>query len=209
MTVLELVPSRSGSASRLGSWRTRPVGHEAGELALRRANEHVAREQAVPSLLGDYPHLQPVGRVGAGIKVLDEQLAGLDMGERTTNQAGEMALLHLLVGGAPVDLAADIGVGHEELVLGRAAGEAASGGHQGAAGAEASLLPDQRRRHQRRRRQIVQDMARAHTGKRSDPETGAGSTKSIHVAFPHSNIDRPGSGPPAGDIPGPAQAAAA
>ena len=87
---------------------------------------------------------EPVRRVGAGIEILDEQLAAGDMGDRPAQQAGEAPRLQRLVGGAPVDLVLQLGVGDEELVLGRAAGEPAGGGDQGAVGAEPGLVAAQR-----------------------------------------------------------------
>src|SRR5262249_1848532 len=41
----------------------------------RRADEHVAREQAVPGLLGDDAHGQTIVRIGAGKEILDEDVA--------------------------------------------------------------------------------------------------------------------------------------
>ena len=45
----------------------------------RRLEEHVAREEAVPGLLGDDPDRQAVLRIGAGVAVLDEDVPALQV----------------------------------------------------------------------------------------------------------------------------------
>ena len=59
-------------------------------VVLGHVDEHVAGEQAVPGLLGDDPHRQPVARVGAGVAVLHEQLAALDVVQQPLVQRVEL-----------------------------------------------------------------------------------------------------------------------
>ena len=69
-------------------------------VALGHVDEHVPREQAVPGLLGDDADRQPVARVGAGVAVLHEELAALDVVEQPLVQRVEVPRLD-----RPVDLA--------------------------------------------------------------------------------------------------------
>ena len=65
----------------------REGGLESGQLVGRRANEHVPGKQAVPGSVGDHPHRQAIGRIGAGVKILDEQLMPLKIGEHALAEA--------------------------------------------------------------------------------------------------------------------------
>ena len=139
------MPSIAGSASRLGSCSTVQSGSNPLQLGGRRADEHVAGEQAVPGLLGDHAHLQPVRRVGAGIEVLREQLAAVRHAPAPGGAGRRSARASSGWLAAPQSISScELGVRDEELVLGRAAGEAAGGRDQRAVGAEAGLLAAQR-----------------------------------------------------------------
>ena len=54
-----------------------------GRMNMLRAN------RLCQALSADHPHRQPVFRIGAGIEILDEQLAALQVGEHPLVQAGE------------------------------------------------------------------------------------------------------------------------
>ena len=98
------------------------VRHEAGQVLRLRADEHVAGEQGVPRLGADQAHAHTMGRVGAGIQVLGEQLTPLQVGLDPAFQGLEMRGVQLPVAGAPPDVVGDAGVIDRELVLHGAAG---------------------------------------------------------------------------------------
>ncbi len=66
--------SRGGPGSALNDGQLMIVqsGDEAVQLVPRGAAQQVADEQAVPGQFGHHAHVQPVRRVGAGVKVLHE-----------------------------------------------------------------------------------------------------------------------------------------
>ena len=89
---------------------------------LGHVDEHVPGEEAVPRLLGDDAHRQPVARIGAGVAVLDEQLLALDdtfssrwcSASKFAASIGRFTLLHhMLVARRLAD---------DELVVGRPPG---------------------------------------------------------------------------------------
>ena len=130
------------------------LGQEAGELGRVGPAQQVADEEAVPGELGDDPHVQPVGGVGAGVEVLDEELAALMCARMSASSAAKCA-------GAIGALfshqtsAVDRGLADDELVLGAAAGVAAGGDQEGAALAELALAARDRRLDQRGFEQVV------------------------------------------------------
>ncbi len=89
---------------------------------LRDVDEHVAREQAVPGVLGDDPHRQPVARVGAGVAVLHEESATLHVVEQALPQRVEMMRLERPIDLAPPDLVGARRLADDELVVRGSAG---------------------------------------------------------------------------------------
>src|SRR5690606_90446 len=84
--------------------------------------EHVAREQGVPSRLGDDPYPAAVFRIGADVQVLHEQLALRRMLARLPPQMVAVLRLDRPVHLAPVDRVAYAGLVDDEAVLRAAAG---------------------------------------------------------------------------------------
>ena len=98
---LRVDPIEFGDREEIRCVQDREGRLEPFQLGHRRTDEHVARKQAVPGAVADHPHRQPVGRIGAGIEVLHEQLAPLQIGEHALVQAGEALGRHRLVDLAP------------------------------------------------------------------------------------------------------------
>ena len=119
MNVDELVPSRAGIGV-----EQRRVDH--GELRRERlvavggVDEQVAREQALPRVLGDDAHRQPVARVGADVAVQREHVLAGEVGAGAREQRVELGGVDRLVD-RPVDVRLAAGLAHEELVVRRAA----------------------------------------------------------------------------------------
>ena len=118
------------------------VGHVIGKLALLGADQQVADEQRMPGIFREDPGLDPVGRIGAAVEVLREQLLALGMGEEVLQQGVEMAGRDGAVV-VPPDGAFRGLVAHHELVLGRAARMHAGLGQKRAALHELGLAPGQ------------------------------------------------------------------
>ena len=114
---------------------------EPRQLVGRRANEHVARKEAVPGAVGDHPHRQPVFRIGAGVEVLDEQLAALQVGEQALVQAGELLGRDRLVDLAPVHRVLGARLLDDVFVARGAAGEETGRDREAAARGELALAP--------------------------------------------------------------------
>ena len=108
MNASERVPSRSGSAWKPGACMTVKLRHEVGQLVRVGADEQVAREQAVPGVLGDDADRQAVLRVGADEEVLDEQSSLPCSGRPACAGAGASNCFGIerLVDGAPPDVVA-------------------------------------------------------------------------------------------------------
>ena len=112
-------------------------------LRVIRRDEHVAREQAVPGLLGHHPDRQAVLRIGAGIDVLDEQLAVLQIGGHPLVGGIEMGFRDPVVDRPPPDIGRRGGLVDDELVLRRAPGVLPGLGDEAAAGRQHALAPSQ------------------------------------------------------------------
>ena len=136
----------------------RAVGREGVELGPVGPAQEVADEQRVPGQLGDHAHVEPVGGVGAGVKVLHEGLAALQMRDHVGAESGEGLRLHRGVVGPP-DMALGAGRADDELVLGRAAGMRAGLDQHGAAAAERALPPAERMGHEVGLHEVVVDGA--------------------------------------------------
>ena len=121
MKVLAAGAVSAGSAEIGGACHDRQGRLEIRHLGRVRADEHVAREEAVPGAVGDHPHRQPVVRVGAGVEVLDEQLAALQIGQHSLLQVFEARRLDRLVDGAPPDRVLRPRLVDDVFVPGRAA----------------------------------------------------------------------------------------
>ena len=134
----------------------RHVRHVGRDLGAVRPDEQVADEQRVPRELGEHPRLDPVGRIGAAVEVLGEQLPALGMLQEVLAQGLELLGRDRAVV-VPPDLVLGAGVADHELVLGRAAGMAAGGGDDRAAAGELRLLAGQRLLVEARRLEIPVD----------------------------------------------------
>ena len=75
MTVSERVPSRSGSALKLGASMMVKFGANDSQVGSAGRAEQVAAEDAGPGRLGEGPHGASMGRVGAHEAVALEDLA--------------------------------------------------------------------------------------------------------------------------------------
>ena len=67
-----------GESRRVNQVPGRLEGGQSGGVLL--ADEHVAGEETVPRHLGDYPHRQPEMRIGAGVEILNEDVATVQVG---------------------------------------------------------------------------------------------------------------------------------
>src|SRR5262249_37442047 len=123
---------------------TRRIDHR--ELRARRfgglriVDEQIAAEQAVPRVLGDYADRQTVGRIGAGVDVLNEDfLTG-----QGTQQLGveriEVRRVHRPIHLAPRDLALAGRIADDELVVGRATCVLTGPARERSAGGDHALL---------------------------------------------------------------------
>ena len=119
------------------------VGLESHQLVGVGADKQVAREQAVPRVLGDHADAQAVTRVGAGRDVLRVHLVGPGVVLHARQQRLEACRGDWLVAGMPPDGVSARGLLDEELILGRAAGVLAGLGRQGSRGDDGRLVaPD-------------------------------------------------------------------
>src|SRR5581483_2606793 len=92
-----------------------------GLIAVRRVDEEVAREEAVPGELGDDTDRQPVARIGPDVAVQREDVLAAQILPDSSEERVEARRVDLLVVG-PVDVRLAARLPHEELVLRRAAG---------------------------------------------------------------------------------------
>ena len=127
------------------------------DLGVELAQEHVAGEHAVPGGLGDDPQLQAVLGVGAGVAVLDEDVAALEVGLQPDLQQLEVLGVERLVVLAPPDLVLARRLADDELVVGRAPRVLAGPDDERAQMADGPLAATDRLLVQRRRRQVVED----------------------------------------------------
>src|SRR5712692_3690336 len=116
------------------------VGLEAEQVVRGRADEEVAREQAVPGELGDNADVQAVPRIGAGEHVLGVDVVARAELIHAPQQPFEARARDGLVARVPPDGTLAGGLFDEELVLGRPAGVAPGFGGQGARGYDRGLI---------------------------------------------------------------------
>src|SRR6476620_1419935 len=89
---------------------------EGRELLLGGADEHVPHERHVPRAGRDVAHGEAIGRIGAAVEVLHEQLALLaQVRFYVGEQRVEESRLDRPIDGAPVDVALGLGTPDEEL----------------------------------------------------------------------------------------------
>jgi len=117
----------------------------------------VADEKAVPSKLGDDPDIETIVGIGAGIEILYEEFAALDMGAHIGQQDIEVPRRHRGVV-FPPDRAFHRRLAHHELVLGRTAGVLAGADEQGTALTEITFAPDDCLLDQRGLQEVVMHM---------------------------------------------------
>ncbi len=98
------------------------VRREVAQRVRLRTDEHVAREQAVPRAFGDHADVQPMLGVRAGVEILHEDVAVLEIGGGQRAQMREGGLVRRAVHRAPPDVVAARRLVDDELVVGRAAG---------------------------------------------------------------------------------------
>ena len=104
-----------------------------------RADEHVAREQAMPSLLGDDPGGNAIARVSAGKHVRHIGATILVIGDEAVMDLVEDLFRNRGVGAAPIDGLFGQRIADNELILGRAARVLSGDRDECAAGGEASF----------------------------------------------------------------------
>ena len=97
-------------------------GLEIVELARVRLQKHVAGEKRLPSVLADHPYPQPEIGVGAGVAILHEQLAIIEIIDDAAVQAFEIGPFERPVDIAPPDSVGSRGILDDEFIVGRAAG---------------------------------------------------------------------------------------
>jgi hypothetical protein len=143
-----------------------PVRGEAVQRILRRADEHVAREQRMPRIGRDQAHANLVRSVGAGMQVLGEQFRLLaEIGAHLGGQSGELIRGQLLIDLAPPDRLGRFGLIDHELVLHRAAGVLAGDRDEGAVRGQPALPAPKRLGDQDRSRQVCVNLpARGNAG---------------------------------------------
>jgi hypothetical protein len=161
----------------------RQIGDEIGEFGVRGTNQQVADEQRMPGVFGDDARVDAVGRIGAAVEILDEQILALrgfpEIGvERVELRGGHRAVVvppHGVFGG---------GVADDELVLGGAAGVHARLGDDGAAGGQHRLVAAQGFLIELRRLEIVGDMLQAGQAECVDAEPRIENASLLHGFLP-------------------------
>ena len=159
MNVPLRVPCAAGIGLEVGRVQHGEAGPELGQLGRHGADEHVPHEQGVPRVRRDEPHRHPVRRVGAAEQVLDEQLAGVEIGPHVLVQPLERRGVEPRVL-LPPDPVGAAGLLDHELVLGRPAGVGRGDGGEGAGVGQRPFAAPQRVLDQRGRRQIGVDADR-------------------------------------------------
>jgi hypothetical protein len=117
--------------------------NKACQLLQRGADQQVADEQRVPGHLRIDAGADPVGGIGAAVKVLREQGLASGMGEKISQQNVELGRRERAIV-VPPDAALRHGVLDDELVLGRTAREDAGIDAQGAALHQHAFAPGKR-----------------------------------------------------------------
>ena len=135
------------------------VGLEGFELLGGRIDEHRLREQRVVRPVGDHPHRDAMGGVGAGERIDHVQVLPLEMVDDFLAQSVEMLLGERLVDRAPPDAAFGSRFLDHELVLRRAAGEVARVDAQRPAFGQAALTALEGMRVEQRRGWLPVDAA--------------------------------------------------
>ncbi len=143
MNVCAFVPSIGGKPWKPGAAMTVNSGTwRRYSSSDSREDEHVPHEEAVPRLLRDDPDRDAVGGVGAGVDVLDEEVAPLQVALEAVEEVVE------LLGGVgavvltPPDVPFGRGFLHDGLVVRGAAGVLAGVGDDGAARDDARLAAE-------------------------------------------------------------------
>ena len=99
-------------------------------------------KRRVPGVFGDDADRQAMRRIGAGVAILDEQLAALDVGEQVAPQRLELRRIDRPVDAAPRDARGGVAGLDDELVVRRAPGMRARPARQRpAVGDQAVLTP--------------------------------------------------------------------
>ena len=129
----ELVPSLGRHRLQRGRVQHGEARLEIGQRLRRRGDEHVAGEEAVPGALADHAQRQAIARVGAGMEILDPELARAQVRQHLLLEALEVGLVDGGVDVAPPDVVARGGLVDDELVLRGAAGVLPGQDHKGAA----------------------------------------------------------------------------
>ena len=132
MMVSERQPWRFGIGLEGGQVDDRHVRHVGGELAHVRTDQEVADEERVPGIFREDARPHPVGRIGAAVEVLREQLHAFGMLDEILKDDVELLRRQRTVV-VPPDLVLGRGVADRVLVLRRAAGMDARVGVDGAA----------------------------------------------------------------------------
>ena len=118
------------------------------------ADEHVPGEEALPGLGGDDPDGESVLGVGAGVAVLDEQVAALEVGGHPPAQAGVPLGGEGVVVATPPDVGVGVRFADHVLVVRGAAGELAGAHHDGAAVGQRGFAAEDRLLGERRGGQV-------------------------------------------------------
>ena len=151
----------------LGRVQDERLRAERAQLIVRGLDEHRSREQRVVGPAGDDAHGDPVGGIGPGEGVDDVELLPVEVGDDLLAQALEVLLGQRLVHAAPPDALLRPRLADDELVLRRAAGEAAGVDDERPALGEHALAPLQRVGVEQRRRRVP-----VHATDRGQPVVG-------------------------------------
>ncbi len=111
------------------------IGNEARELGAIGPDQQLADEQRVPGKLAIDARLDPIGRIGAAIEILREQLLAARMRDEVVEQQLELLLRELVVAAPPNGIFGER-VDDDEFVLRAAPGMHAGVGGQRPAGGE-------------------------------------------------------------------------
>ena len=165
---------------------------EGGEFVRRGANEQVTNEKRVPSIFGEDPDIDPMRRVGAAVKVLNEQA----LAPRMRNEVGAQAVELRPAQGiriVPPDGVFRVGVPDNEFVHGGSAGVNTGLGNESSAFGDLRLVALERFMVKMRRIQIVEDVLLCFETKCLRAESRIEQTDFLHNSSPsrHSGtVDR-------------------
>ena len=126
----------------------------AGDLVGRRGEEHVAREDGVPRLLGNDSDRDAILRVGADEAILDEDLPAAKVLEQPLADGEEALPIIGHVDLAPPHVRLARRLSDDEFVVGRAPSVLPGPDDQGAVGSQVTLAPAEGFLHQRRRVEV-------------------------------------------------------